>query len=343
MELKFNIIYTTGTVTYLRLFAFSLLKWSDCSFRLVANGCSPEEKRLLKEFCRGNPRLEFLAIPNKTMMRHGQALSYLQKLERSETFCFMDSDILVTGDFMNEFTPYLGQYTGIFSGSPLWCLDEEQILLEIGSRVASGWQNRTDTGLCLGSSYFAIYDNRILTQFIQSTGIDFRIYRWQDIPVQWHSRIAELGLKKLGYDTGKVLNILLLAQGERLCFVESSTIQHIGGISTYAADESGSLHKRFFRKFNRSAKLAYRRAKRKCKNRIMQVAETQVPKTQNIGLIARRWKPTGRYFTQVLQALFEDRSLPAKTDIDESEIEERIELAAANIEALYEEFRDQLR
>lgn len=255
----------------------------------------------------------------------------------------MDSDILATGDFMNEFTPYLGQYTGIFSGSPLWCLDEEQILLEIGSRIASGWQNRTDTGLCLGSSYFAIYDNRILTQFIQSTGIDFRIYRWQEIPAQWQNHITELGLRELGYDTGKVLNILLLAQGERLCFRESSTLQHIGGISTYVTDESRSLHKRLFRKFNRSAKLAYRRAKWKYMNRIMKLAETQIQKTQNIGLIARRWNSTGRYFTQVLQALFENRPLPATPGIGESEIEERIELAAANIATLYEEFRDQLR
>ena len=342
MELTFHIVYTPGTVTYLRLFVLSLLKWSNCSFRLVANGCLPEEQHLLKEFCHRNPRLEFLGLPTKKMMRHGQVLSYLQKMERSETFCFMDSDILATGDFLNEFAPYLGQYTGIFSGSPLWCLDEEQILSETGSHVASGWQNRTDNGLCLGSSYFAIYDNRRLTQLIQSTGIDFRIYRWQDIPAQWHYHIAEVGLKKLGYDTGKVLNILLLAREERLCFVESSTMQHIGGISTYAAYESGSLPKRFFRKLNRSAKIASRRAKRKCKNRIMKLTGREVPKPRDIKLVSNRWKITGRYFTQVLQALSEHRTLPAIPDMDESVIEGRIELAAASIAALYEEFREEL-
>ena len=52
--------------------------------------------------------------------------------------------------------------------------------------------------------------------------------------------------------------------------------------------------------------------------------------------------PAGIYFWQLLQALFEDRPLPAIPRLAEREIQERIESVAADIVALYEEFGEQL-
>ena len=117
MGFEFNIIFTPGTVKYLSLFLWSLLKWSDCSFRLVSNGCLPPERRYLKKLSRQNPRLEFWAIPTQNSKPHGLALNYLHAMTHSKHFCFMDSDIFATGDFIGPLARHQDQYAGIFSGA----------------------------------------------------------------------------------------------------------------------------------------------------------------------------------------------------------------------------------
>ena len=67
-ELQFNVIYTPGTVRYLTPFIASLLRWSDCRYRLVANGCSDDEVKLLSAVADLDDRLELLVMPEKRMV-----------------------------------------------------------------------------------------------------------------------------------------------------------------------------------------------------------------------------------------------------------------------------------
>jgi len=244
MQLTFNIVYIPGSVRYLRLFALSLLNSADCSFRLISNGCGPDEARLLRDFCGCSPRMEFLALPYGGMVSHGRALSCLQSQERSAYFCFMDSDILATGQFLNEFVPCVDQYAGVFSCPPVWCTAEDQVLSPTFQRMA-GRYNWTESGVCLGSSYFAIYDNRVLTSLFRSTGIDFRRYLWDELSLAQCSELAGMGLKMDLYDTGKVVNLLLLCRGHELVFKESPTLKHVGGISLEIFSGSGSWLRRY--------------------------------------------------------------------------------------------------
>jgi hypothetical protein len=292
---------------------------------------------LLKDLCDKNSRLEFLALPSDKVIGHGQALSYLQTLEHSDYFCFMDSDILAAGEFLRELTPYVGQYTGVFSGSPIWCRNEEQVLPET-SQGMGGRYNRANRGMCLGSTYFAIYDNRILSQFIQSTGISFRRFRWRDIPIQWKDQLVELGMERRSYDTGKVLNLLLLAHGEQLSFVESSFLQHIGGISDYAVYRNRSPARRIvakLKRIKRQVKLTFR----------MNLAgqDKMFGELVRSHMGRRRRNVAGFYFTQVLRSSFENRPPPAIPDVDDPEIAKRFEWVTMNIVSLYEEFGEQLR
>lgn len=332
MELEFNIIFTPGTVKYLQLFVFSLLKWSDCSFRLVANGCSVEEKGLLENLCQKKSRLKFLALPSDTVMRHGQALSFLQTIEQSDYFCFMDSDILATGDFASELAPHLDRCAGVFSSSPMWCRPEERTLLDTYPRM-SGWFNRTETGMCLGGTYLAMYDNSVLTSVRQSTSVDFEQRKWANVPVQYQDWLAEVGLTKRVYDTGKLLNLLLLAQGEQLVCVESAFLQHIGGFSTSVAKMGQPQRERVLQRLQRLK----RRIKR-------QVIKGHIPTgawTTSRRVMQLRSKVI-RHFTRVLLALFKDRSLPRPPRLGDPEMERRIELVTKEIVSTYEEFREQL-
>ena len=227
MKLKFNIIFTPGTVKYLRLFTLNLLEWSDCSFRLVSNGCPEKERDILEYFCHKRPRLEFLALPFNGIIKHGKALSYLQMLEKSEYFCFMDSDIFATSSFMDEFIPYIAQYCGVFSGTAIWLREQEQIMSKPYSRVG-GRFNWTSDGLCLGSSFFAIYNNHILTHLLNETALTFDKYHgWDIVPTDIRDDIARLGMRKKRYDTAKLVNILLISRGNRLFFRDSEKLCHL--------------------------------------------------------------------------------------------------------------------
>ena len=44
-ELVFNIVFTPATFRWLHLFTLSLIEHSRVRFRLIANGCSPDEVR----------------------------------------------------------------------------------------------------------------------------------------------------------------------------------------------------------------------------------------------------------------------------------------------------------
>ena len=348
MKFTFHIIYTPGVVKYLRLFILSLLRWSDCSFRLVANGCLSEEIRDLRAFCHKNPRLEFLRLPSKKMMKHGDALNYLQLIEPSDYFCFMDPDILVTGEFLEEFIPCLEQNVGVFSGFPIWCESEEQILPETFPKIF-GRHNITSDGLCIGGTFFAIYNNIKLSQIIQSTGISFDQYTWQQIPEQYQRQIAEMGLKKETYDTGKVLNLLLLAQKHSLIFKEIPSLKHIGGISECFALEHG-FHWHYLQQRIFKEKILVCLFEGKLRRTIMRLVGIKDPKLPRLKITDELLKShpnknrllSYRYFTQLLQALFESRSLPAIPDMGSSEVKEKIELLTGNIIILFEEFKEQL-
>lgn len=341
MTLTFHIIYMPGIVRYMTLFLFSLLKWSDCSFRLVSNGCSPHELRHLRKLSDNSSRLELVVLPDNRLIRHGRALSYLWSLERADHFCFMDSDVLATGEFLGELAPELSHHAGVFSGSPIWCSDEEQILPERFQRMA-GRYNRSAMGVCLGSTYVAMYDNRVLRSLIPSSRIDFRRYSWGEIPAEYQNQIANLGLKKRRYDTAKVLNLLLLAQGRGIIFKEVSSLHHIGGIDTGIAREGDlfGIHADSVQKVPHSLR-------RRLRRRVIGLPGFQRlswARTEQklISAKAEKKHVTCRYFRQLLDALCEGRPRPSLPMLGDSGIGERVQFVTESIVKLHEEFGDRL-
>jgi len=351
MNLTFHIIYTPGSVEYLSLFVLSLLKWADCSFRLISNGCTPEEIRILKSLCRRNPRLEYNGLRKKSMIQHCEALTILQSREQSEYFCFMDPDILAVGDFPGPVIPSLNTNAGVFSCASIWSTEEEQVLPE-NSRGIPGRANRTKSGICLGSTYFAIYNNTILTRLIQSTGVNFGKCSWEQIPAEQQALIAGFGLKRRKYDTGKVLNLLLLAQRESLVFKEIPTLQHIGGISAFQAygiklpigkpvarNNRASLH-------GMSEKEAHQAMKKIKEAGDLQALYKTLSDKECLAVVSPPNSikfVVSRYIIRLFTSLFEDSPLPEIPEVGHSEIEGRIRSVTANIVNLYDEFGEEIK
>jgi hypothetical protein len=232
MSLCFHIIYTPGTVKPLQLLLHSLLKWSDCTFHLVANGCTRPEMSALQQLCADNPRLIFSALPTKQTMVHGAALNYLQAQNQAQYFCFMDSDIYAVGEFMPTFLPLLVQYSALFSGMPLR-YEQRGLLLPQEQSFMAGPYTHTRDGLCLGTTFFAIYHNQALTELRRSTGIGFTKYRWAELPAPYQEALQALGLQSQLYDTAKLLNLALHLHGSALHYQPCPPLRHIEAVSRY--------------------------------------------------------------------------------------------------------------
>lgn len=242
-DLTFHIIFTPGTVKYLRLFTLSLLKWLDCSFRLVPNGCSQEETEMLRRFVERHARLELLALPWKEIQKHSKVLIYLQQQEQSEFFGFLDSDIFATGNFLQEASEALQHADAFFSGLPFW-QDAEEYSWKRNMTEISGHHTRTQEGRVLGATYCAIYRNALLADLATSTNIALRAYRWKKIAPAYRARLRKVGLKTRFYDTAKLSNIFLQEQGAKLCYQDLPSLHHIGGFS---ANTASTRHRKLSR------------------------------------------------------------------------------------------------
>ncbi|MCP4756486.1 MAG: hypothetical protein GY866_36945 [Proteobacteria bacterium] len=343
MTLEFNIIYTKGTVGPLSFFVWSLLKWSDCSFRLVSNGCLAPEERFLRRLCDQNNRLEYWTIPTKSCLPHGQVLNYLQTMTRSDFFCFMDSDIFATSDFESRLTGFLKEHTGIFSCAPIWITANDAILPE-SFRIMSGTHNRSENGVCLGGTFFAIYDNHALTNFIQETGIGFNGYRWSEIPPQFREELSSIRIVKDVYDTGKLLNLLLTNRDHKLIYENSPALCHIGGISFIPLKNNSSRGRKasFVRRITNSRfkpliqpVLEKYRARTAFKAyRSYSPAEFQAIVTQR----RHQRDPTRNYIFRFLHSLFDGTPLPETIETGNREIDARIKTATEHIVELYREY-----
>lgn len=238
MDLTFHIIYTPHSFDLFRWFLNGLLRWSDVCLRLVANGCSDEETAAIQKFTRDRPRLDFLSLPGDGIMKHADALNFLQARERSDYFSFMDPDILVTRDFMPSLAAALATHDAVFTGAPLWAREADQVLPDTG-RAMPGRYHRTRNGLCLGGTYFAVYRNDGVMDLRRRSGIGFERLRWEEIPFRWRWRIRRRGLKRNKFDTGKVLNLLLLSEKKSLHWLELPGLYHVGGASVFNAQIGG--------------------------------------------------------------------------------------------------------
>ncbi len=332
----FHIIYTPGTVKSLSFLVHSLLKWSDCTFRLVANGCTAAEKQHLQKLCRQNQRLSFLDLPTRYMMEHGPALNYLHALASDEPyFCFMDSDIYATGEFMSEFMALLIEHTGVFSGYPLWIAPDR---LSVSQRDwgIHGHHHQTPTGICIGTTYFAIYNNPYLCETMQAAAIDFQHYFWQDLPEFRQRQLIESGLQYARYDTAKMLNLSLVERGHALAYHDAGGLHHIGGLSrTQFPIWLGRMYMFFYMRHFRSmlAQFPYRLRLQRSPAQRDARPRPRIIKYNPPGTVTRE------YFTQLLEAFQKNRPKPCLPTFSQPAIAASTQTMTNQLYEIYEEAR----
>ena len=246
-DLTFNIIYMPGTFKLLGVFLLSLLEHSSsCRFHLVSNGCGDEELRVIQGFCGSYPRLGWQVVGTGAPLAHGEVLSLLQEQEESPFFAFMDSDIFATAPFLENLLAAARGADAVFSCIPLWATDQ-CLRASRDSMVLSGAFNELADGTCVGTSYFAVYDNQKLSRCRAETAVDLRLYLWRQIPRRLCRELRAAGKVKGIYDTGKLVNILLGHRGASLTFKISAGLFHVGGISLVAWPKTGKRFRAYLR------------------------------------------------------------------------------------------------
>jgi hypothetical protein len=348
-DLQFNIIFSPETAKHLSPFIASLLKWSDCRYQLIANGCSKEDRDLLENIAGDDPRLGFTVLSETETLEHGKALNWLFERNSSPWFCFMDSDIIATGPFLDKVAERLEHCDVVSSCAPIWAAPEDTYLPTSFRRV-QGSHIVTDQGVCVASSYFVVFKSDQLANILQTTGVDFRIQRWENIAPELQQKIKDVHLDKFDYDTAKLIASLMIEQGAQFEYVWLDNLIHIGGYSANAGDGlpfvfRGGVDRLALRLgigplrqlFLYLADIWYglrapARGITVEQHRLLPFAEKRILESRH-----RKRLNTARYFNIFLRSLVEDIPAPPLPALGHAPAEQRIADVSEHIRELYRE------
>ena len=236
-RLTFHVLFVPGSVKCLRIFTPSLAVWGGGShFRLVSNGCSPAEDELLMQLAQLSDCFEFYRLPGDGMWEHGAALLHLQQLETRRHFAILDSDIFATGAFLHDLFLQAGQVDALFSCLPIWSYGQSTTIPN-SFKIANCPFVQMEDGFCLGGTYFAIYDNIVLSDCLATYGIHLGRYLWEDIPAEIRDRLRSERRQMSWYDPLKLVNILLTLDGYNCRFLDTQYLHHVGGVSNAALSQ----------------------------------------------------------------------------------------------------------
>jgi hypothetical protein len=230
--LVFNVVWTGSVFPYLQHFVASQIRHSEAQFRFVANGCPPDQVELLRAFAASHAdRVVEVFVSSWSMDRHGDALdAVIEARDDGEHFCFVDPDILAEGPFLPEFIEALeGGCAGVTSGKGIW---NDDPTVPPGHPGVAGESFYAQDGYLFGSPHFAMYRSAPLRATMARWALKFGS-AGNDLSAEAKSALAAAGHDYWIYDTGKLVNIFLQEDGNRLCHFEHPALLHVGGMSHY--------------------------------------------------------------------------------------------------------------
>ncbi|MEZ5247353.1 MAG: glycosyltransferase family A protein [Acidimicrobiales bacterium] len=233
-DLVFNLVWTGGVYRYLRYFVFSLLDQTQCRFRFIANNCTPDSVREMQTFAAATDRIvEVVVLDVARMVPHGTALDPIfDGRDDGDLFCFIDVDIKATRPFLADFAAATATHDVVTSGVEVWTDVNTLAADEVG---VGGRHFYAHDGFVFGSPHMAIYRKAIVRETFEKWGIRFHCGGKTEMSSAAWATLERMGKAYIAYDTAKVLNILLQADGHSLTHQEHDALVHIGGLSHYLA------------------------------------------------------------------------------------------------------------
>lgn len=238
-DLVFNVVWTGTVFDHLEPFVASQLAQGSARFRFIANACPPHQVAALAGFAAAHPGrvVEVLEVSTDRMVRHGDALDQvLQTRDDGAWFAFVDPDIAALGPYLPPFLDLLAEADAVTSGREVWSSTNVRPVDHPG---VSGEHFFDQDGYVFGSPHFAIYRRSALLDTTRRWSVGFST-AGGDLSEPARARLEEVGRSFWIYDTAKIVNILLQADGHRLVHQEHPDLLHIGGVSHFLAPPSSA-------------------------------------------------------------------------------------------------------
>jgi hypothetical protein len=284
-------------------------------------------------------------MPEQRMVPHGETLDYLHARTDSDWFCFMDSDILAVGPFMDDFSADLAGADLFSSCLPLWH-NETDITITDSFRHMHGIHAYTDSGLTIACDYFVIYNKQTFDSAREATGVGLPVFSWNDLSADNQQVLQRQGQQKADFDSGKVLTLLMADRGAEIRYQQSENLKHIGGFTEVGAVSDSSLYSRG--SLDKMATALPRVLGRS----LLQFAhgwygsklgDDKNSAIENRSLASRiyRRSVTARYFYLLLIGLMDDKLIPKVPLLGDAIAEQRLEIVSGEIRELIDKVRQQ--
>lgn len=230
----FNVVWTGSVFPYMKFFAASQIDQSGARFRFVANGCPPDQVELMERFRADHPhRVVEVMDVSDDMVAHGVALDRV-RADRDDGpyFATIDPDIKAKAPFLDVFTGLLDAgAAAVTSGREVWSTDN---LVPVDHPGVAGEHFYDRKGFVFGSPHLAIYARAALDATCERWGVGLGS-AGPELSADASVALSKLGHEYRIYDTGKIVNALLQADGHRLEHEDLAQLVHIGGLSHYLA------------------------------------------------------------------------------------------------------------
>jgi hypothetical protein len=230
----FNIVVTGRVFWHLRFFVCSLVHNSHAQFRFVANGCASETLALMEEYAVAHPNrvVDIVDVSPTAIIAHGVALDMVRSTrDDGGLFCFVDPDIKAKAPFLPAFAELLRSHSAVTSGKQVWVDDHVVPDTHLGIGL-DGRHFFHPNGFVYGCPHFAMYRRADLDETCARWGVGLGS-AGPELSDEAKARLAAEGHLYKVYDTGKIVNILLQADGKTMCHVDPDELIHIGGMSHF--------------------------------------------------------------------------------------------------------------
>ena len=331
--ITFNVVFTPGTPARLLAFAVSLLQGTGVRVRLVANGCGPEDVERLSDAAQTDERISHLVLPNSHTVEHGVALNHLfEAFPDDPEFAFADSDVIASGDFMEQLWPMGPGQAAVFSAPPVWATDDDGVVPPRWP-LLSGRLRVLQDGTAVGGTYLAIYDRAATEPIWRTAPRGFGIHHRHAVPRALTRALAQRGWRFRYFDTCRLVNVQLLLAGYELDNRAIPELHHVGGFSgpsfwnlrEMLRSVRWSERSKGERRFGRIADhFAFR---------VYLAGRQRHPRFRR--LIERR-SAVRAYMHAVLDAMFVGEALPPAPHTDSVEVDRRVAALVATIQAQLE-------
>ena len=231
-DVTFNVVWTGGSFGYLQYFVASQIASTRARFRFVVNACAPSQiEEMERAAARLPDRIVEVLVVTDELVGHGLALDAVRRCrDDGPVFAAIDPDIKANGPFVEPLLALLvDDVVAVSSATEVWSTTN---VVPEGHVGVAGEHFYDRDGFTFGGPHLVLYRRDALDATCDRWGVTLGS-AGPELQAPARARLDEVGRGFLVFDTGKIVNVLLQADGGRVVQHELDQLVHIGGMSHF--------------------------------------------------------------------------------------------------------------